>query len=52
MRNRVTDVHAQARDGKLTIEDMAGGTFTMCVALSVRVCIRFLAFRAGRPGLS
>ena len=21
----------KARDGKLTIEDMAGGTFTMCV---------------------
>ena len=24
----------QARDGKLTLEDMAGGSFTMCVFMS------------------
>ena len=25
----------QARDGKLTLEDMAGGSFTMCVSIVI-----------------
>ena len=25
----------QARDGKLTLEDMAGGSFTMCVQIAI-----------------
>ena len=29
----LTAVGKKARDGKLTLEDMAGGTFTMCVRL-------------------
>jgi 2-oxoglutarate dehydrogenase E2 component (dihydrolipoamide succinyltransferase) len=34
----IAGLGAKARDGKLTLEDMAGGTFTMCVSRGRRFC--------------
>jgi 2-oxoglutarate dehydrogenase E2 component (dihydrolipoamide succinyltransferase) len=31
----IASLGKKARDGKLTIEDMAGGSFTMCVRVSL-----------------
>jgi pyruvate/2-oxoglutarate dehydrogenase complex dihydrolipoamide acyltransferase (E2) component len=39
----------KARDGKLTMEDMAGGTFTMCVLLSLSILYFLLTKNACHP---